>query len=69
MIDRDLLLSACYRKHERLADLAELLGIEKETLSNRIATGRFSRNEIAKICKHLKLSKEERDAIFFSLES
>lgn len=66
MIDRDLLISACYRKHERLADLAKFMGIEKETLSKRITTGSFSRSEIAQICSHLDLSKKEKDAIFFS---
>lgn len=66
MIDRDLLIGACYRKHLRLGDVANQLGLTQGSLSRRITAGAFSREEIDVIAKYLKLSNKERDEIFFA---
>ena len=44
-------------------------GILRETLYNRFnGKGEFSASEITKLCNVLRLSKEDREAIFFAQE-
>ncbi len=49
--------------------VAEKSGILRETLYNRMKTGDFKVSEICALSKTLKLSREERDAIFFATDS
>lgn len=64
MIDRDLLISAVYRNHRKMKDIADLLGVKDETLSRKIYKCRFSLDEINKLCSYLRLGKEEVYDIF-----
>lgn len=51
------------------ADIAKLLGRSLQTVYNKINNiADFKATEIALICDCLKLSKKERDEIFFAKE-
>ncbi|WP_243154974.1 XRE family transcriptional regulator [Mogibacterium timidum] len=45
--------------------IAEKSGMVRETLYNKIETGNFYASEISDISRVLRLTREERDAIFF----
>lgn len=49
--------------------IAEKSGILRETLYNRMKTGDFKLSEICALSSVLKLSREERDNIFFADKS
>lgn len=49
--------------------VAEKSGILRETLYNRMKTGDFKLSEICALVRTLRLSKEERDKIFFEENS
>lgn len=46
--------------------VAEKAGILRETLYNRMKTGDFKLSEICALSQVLRLSKDERDKIFFA---
>ena len=45
--------------------IAEKSGMVRERLYNKIETGNFYASEISDISRVLRLTREERDAIFF----
>lgn len=45
--------------------IAKKSGIVRETLYNKIETGNFYASEISALTRALRLTREERDAIFF----
>lgn len=45
--------------------IAKKSGMVRETLYNKIETGNFYASEISAISRVLRLTREERDAIFF----
>lgn len=49
--------------------VAEKSGILRETLYNRMKTGDFKLSEICALVKTLRLTREQRDLIFFTKES
>ena len=49
--------------------VAEKSGILREALYNRMKTGDFKLSEICALVKTLRLSKEQRDRIFFAENS
>lgn len=65
MIDRDLLFSTTYGKGLRFKDLAEALGVSKESFSRKLANDTFNLEEITTISNVLKLSNSARNKIFF----
>ncbi len=67
-MNKELLRSIMVLHGETYADLANLLGISKTSLSTKInaAGTEFKQSEIAKIRKHYKLKPKEVIAIFFA---
>lgn len=49
--------------------VAEKTGILRETFYNRLKTGDFKLSEICALSKVLRLSRDERDSIFFGNKS
>ena len=63
-------LRRCIEEHGMsIKFVAERTGILRETLYNRMKSGDFKISEISALSKLLNLSRDERDAIFFTLNS
>ena len=63
-------LRRCIEEHgTSIKFVAERTGILRETLYNRMKSGDFKISEISALSKLLNLSRDERDAIFFTLNS
>ena len=60
------LLKAKLKYHDRTyTEIAESLGINRDTFSKRLATGKFTLRDIHKMMKSVPLTMEEVEAIFF----
>lgn len=66
MVDKDILLSACLKKHMRFKDLAKILEISPCQFSRKINSNHFSTKEIGIISEELNLSIADRNKIFFA---
>lgn len=69
MTDVDALKKCINDSGMTVTAVAEKSGILRETLYNRMKTGDFKLSEICAIVKTLRLSRDERDRIFFAHES
>ena len=66
MLNQNLLKAKIIEKNVSVLDICNELGICKATFYRKLSRkGDFSRFEIGKISKILKLSNNERDNIFF----
>lgn len=67
MTDRNLLEIALLKKRKTKQDIANLLGLSLQTVYNKINNiVDFKTGEIVKICEFLKLTKKDREEIFFA---
>lgn len=63
-------LRRCIEEHGMsITFVAEKTGILRETLYNRMKTGDFKISEISALSQLLNLSRDERDTIFFAMNS
>lgn len=65
MTDVKELCNVVESKGMTIASLARVIGMQKQTLYNRMDAPDFKVSEIEKICDALGLGIDERDAIFF----
>ena len=69
MVDMNMLRSAIKDSGMTMVAIAEKSGILRETLYNRLnEKGEFTASEITGLTHALKLTKSERDGIFFAQE-
>lgn len=67
MLNAEKLTAAIDRSGIKLIALADMCGINRKTLSNKMAGKcEFKASEIATLTDVLRLSRDERDAIFFA---
>jgi DNA-binding phage protein len=69
MVDLHLLKKTISDHGVNIVSIAEKMGISREGLYKKLSgETEFKASEIEKMTAALRLSKEERDAIFFALE-
>ena len=64
-VNKQLLKDTIKESGMSVKAIAEKSGMVRETLYNKIETGNFYASEISDISRVLRLTREERDAIFF----
>ena len=67
MFNKELFRKKIRETGVTISFVAEKSGILRETLYNRMASGEFKASEITELTKVLRLTKEERDKIFFEI--
>lgn len=68
MFNADMLRAKIYDSGMTIKAIARKSGILRETLYNRFASGDFKASEIERLTDVLRLTRDERDAIFFAEE-
>lgn len=69
MVDLSLLKNTIDTRGTTIVSMAENIGISRECFYNKLAgEAEFKASEIEKITSILRLTKRERDAIFFARE-
>lgn len=69
MTDIDELRKCIARRGMSITFVAKKSGILRETLYNRMKSGNFKISEISALSQVLDLSRDERDNIFFAVNS
>lgn len=64
-VNKQLLKDTIKESGMSVKAIAKKSGMVRETLYNKIETGNFYASEISAISRVLRLTREERDAIFF----
>lgn len=68
MYNREMLKAKMKDSGMTVKAIAEKSGFIRETFYNRIENGDFRASEIQRITETLRLTRDERDAIFFATE-